>query len=270
MELNDFAWGSRTLIVGIVNVTPDSFSGDGLLDLHAAVARGEQLASEGADILDVGGQSTRPGFHPVVPEVECERVVPVIERLAARLPAMPISVDTTRSTVARAAFDAGATMLNDINGLRSDAQLATTAAAHDAWVIAMHNQRDRPSVADPIDAVLAGWRASMHIACRHGLREERLILDPGFGFGWSLNENAEILRRLCELRSLGRPILVGMSRKRMTGEQFGWGVEQRIEGSAAVTALAIANGADLVRVHDVAQMSRVARMADHIARNVQR
>lgn len=270
MELDDFAWGSRTLIVGIVNVTPDSFSGDGLLDLEAAVARGEQLAQEGADILDIGGQSTRPGFLTVAPEVECERVVPVIDRLASRLPAMPISVDTTRSTVAHAAFAAGATILNDINGLRGDTQLAAFAGAQDAWVIAMHNQRDRPSVVDPVDAVLAGCRESMRIACRHGVREERLILDPGFGFGWELDENAEILRRLSELRALGRPILVGMSRKRMTGEQFGWDVTDRAEGSAAVTAIAIANGADLVRVHDVAQMARVARMADSIIRNVTR
>lgn len=268
MDLDDFAWGSRTLIVGIVNVTPDSFSGDGLLDLDAAVARGEQLAHEGADILDIGGQSTRPGYKTVAPDVECERVVPVIDRLASRLPAMPISVDTTRSTVANAAFAAGATILNDINGLRRDSQLAASAGAHDAWVIAMHNQRDRPSATDPIDAVLAGWRASMQIACHHGVRKERLILDPGFGFGWKPGENADILRRLCELRVLGRPILVGMSRKRMTGEQFGWDVTDRAEGSAAVTAIAIANGADLVRVHDVAQMSRVARMADHIVRVV--
>ena len=266
MRLDEFVWGSRTLIVGILNVTPDSFSGDGLLDTDAAVARGETLAREGADIIDIGGQSTRPGFEAVSAEVERERVIPVIERLAARLPDTPLSVDTSTPSVASAAFAAGAAILNDVNGLRGDPELAAAAGWHDVWVIAMHNQRGRPAAADPLRAVLDGARASLALGCRHGVSERRMILDPGFGFGWELRENAEILHRLSELRVLGRPILVGMSRKRMTGEQFGWGVEQRLEGSAAVTAIAIANGADLVRVHDVAEMSRVVRMADDIVR----
>ncbi len=270
MELDDFAWGSRTLIVGILNVTPDSFSGDGLLDQEAAVDRGQQMAFEGADIIDVGGQSTRPGYESVSAEVECERAIPVIARLASLLPATPISVDTSKATVAAAAFAAGATILNDINGLRGDPQLAAAAGARDAWVIAMHNQRNRPASPDPLDTVLAGCRKSIDDGRRHGVCEQRIILDPGFGFGWNQAENAEILRRLSELRVLGRPILAGMSRKRMTGEQFGWDVDQRMEGSAAVTALAIANGADLVRVHDVAEMTRVARMADSIVRSARR
>ena len=267
MDLDAFAWGSRTLIVGILNITPDSFSGDGLLDPDAAAAAGERLAHDGADLIDVGGQSTRPGYEAVPAELEAARVVPVIERLAARLPAVPLSVDTTRASVARASFDAGATILNDINGLRGDPELACVAGQRAAWVIAMHNQRGRPAADDPLDAVLAGGRTSIKIGARHGVAAERIILDPGFGFGWELSENAQILRRLSELRALGRPILVGMSRKRMTGEQFGWGVEQRLEGSAAVTALAVANGADLVRVHDVAEMARVVRMADDIVRS---
>lgn len=270
MKLDEFAWGSRTLTVGILNVTPDSFAGDGLLDVDAAVVRGEQMAREGADIIDVGGQSTRPGFEAVSADAECRRVVPVLARLASRLPGVPLSVDTTRAAVATAALDAGATILNDINGLRGDPQLACTAAERGAWVIAMHNQRGRPAASDPIETVLAGFCASLETGARHGVKRERILLDPGFGFGWELSENAEILRRLSELRALGRPLLVGMSRKRMTGQQFGWDVGARFEGSAAVTAIAIANGADLVRVHDVAAMSRVAQMADDIVRSVRR
>ncbi|MCY3567588.1 MAG: dihydropteroate synthase [Chloroflexi bacterium] len=270
MKLDDVAWGSRTLIVGILNVTPDSFAGDGLLDADAAVARGEQLAREGADIIDVGGQSTRPGFEAVSADEECRRVVPVLAGLASRLPGVPLSVDTTKAAVAAAAFDAGATMLNDINGLRGDPRLACAAAGRDAWVIAMHNQRGRPAASDPVETVLAGFHASLETGARGGVQSERILLDPGFGFGWGLSENAELLRRLSELRVLGRPLLVGMSRKRMTGQQFGWDVDARFEGSAAVTAIAIANGADLVRVHDVAAMSRVARMSDDIVRSARR
>jgi len=247
-------------------VTPDSFSGDGLIDVDAAVKRAEQMARDGADVIDVGGESTRPGFQPVAEAVELDRVAPVIERVAARLPETVLSVDTTKPAVARAAFDAGASVLNDVQGLRGDPALADAAASRAVWVIAMHNQRARPTASDPIAAVLDGFRESMRIARQAGVDEQRLIFDPGFGFGWTLAENAEILRRLSELRALGRPILVGMSRKRMTGAQFGWGVAQRLEGSAAVTALAVANGADLVRVHDVAEMSRVVRMADDIVR----
>ena len=266
MELDAFRWGSRTLIVGILNVTPDSFAGDGVVDVAQAVALAEQMVLDGVDVIDIGGESTRPGFQPVSEKIESERVLPVIERVSSRLPVTLISIDTTKPAVALAALDAGASVLNDINGLQGDPALADVAAARDAWVIAMHNQRRRARSADPVAAVLDGFRESLSIASEHGVSHERVILDPGFGFGWELSENAEILRRLAELRSPGRPILVGMSRKRMTGEQFGWGVEQRMEGSAAVTALAVANGADLVRVHDVAEMARVVRMADEIVR----
>ena len=266
MELDEFAWGSRTLIVGILNVTPDSFAGDGAVDISHAASLAEQMSLDGADIIDIGGESTRPGWKPISVEIELERVIPIVERLVASLPDTPISIDTTKPEVALAALNAGATIINDTNGLQGDPALADLAAARDAWVIAMHNQRNRAPTEDPVAAVLNGFCESLRIAAAHGVDEQRLILDPGFGFGWKLAENAEILRRLSELRVLRRPILVGMSRKRMTGEQFGWGVEQRLEGSAAVTALAVANGADLVRVHDVAEMSRVVRMADDIVR----
>ena len=266
MDLDAFPWGSRTLIVGILNVTPDSFAGDGVIDPAQAAVLAEQMVVDGADIIDIGGESTRPGFQPVAEQLELDRVLPVIERVSSSLPTTPISIDTTKPAVALAAFDAGASVLNDINGLQGDPALAMVAAARGAWVIAMHNQRRRPTGTDPIAAVLDGFRESLSIAMRHGVEHERVILDPGFGFGWSRSQNAEILRRLSELRALRRPLLVGMSRKRMTGDQFGWGVEQRLEGSAAVTALAVANGADLVRVHDVAEMCRVVRMADDIVR----
>lgn len=266
MELDAFPWGSRTLIVGILNVTPDSFAGDGTVDLARAAELAEQMVLDGADIVDIGGESTRPGFQPISVEVEMERVVTVVERAVAGLPNTPISIDTTKPEVALAACEAGAVMINDTNGLQGDPAIADVAAARDAWVIAMHNQRRRSPATDPVTSVLEGFRESIAIATRHGVARERMILDPGFGFGWQLSENAEILRRLSELRVLRCPILVGMSRKRMTGEQFGWSVDQRLEGSAAVTALAVANGADLVRVHDVAEMARVVRMADDIVR----
>ena len=266
MELDAFPWGSRTLIVGILNVTPDSFAGDGIIDVARAVARAKQMVLDGADIIDIGGESTRPGFQPVSAEIELERVIPVVEQATASLPQIPISIDTTKPEVALAALNVGATVLNDTNGLQGDSALAALAASRDAWVIAMHNHRSRSRAPDPVEAVLDGFRESLTIATRHGVSQERIILDPGFGFGWKLSENAEILRRLSELRVLRQPILVGLSRKRMTGEQFGWGVDQRLEGSAAVTALAVANGADLVRVHDVAEMKRVVRMADDIVR----
>ena len=266
MDLEAFPWGSRTLIVGILNVTPDSFSGDGLTDVDTAVERACCMVEEGADIIDIGGESTRPGYEPVSSEIELCRVIPVIERIARAVPQIPISVDTSKAAVAEAALDVGATILNDVHGLHGDSALAEVAASHDAWVIVMHNQRRRPAAADPLVAVLDGFRDSLEVAASCGVKDNRLVLDPGFGFGWTLSENAEILRRLRELQVLERPILVGMSRKRMTGAQFGWGVEHRLEGSAAVTALAIANGADLVRVHDVAAMARVARMTDSLVR----
>ncbi len=262
-----FTWGERTWIVGILNLSPDSFSGDGLSDPDAALARATQMLRDGADALDIGGESTRPGFTPISAEEELRRIVPAIARIARELPRLPLSIDTTKPEVAKAAFDSGASILNDIHGLRGDPALAVVASNYRATVIAMHNQRGRPLADDPVCAALDGFRTSLCIAAEAGIAEERIILDPGFGFAWTLRENAAILRRLRELRVLGRPILVGMSRKRMTGAQHGWGVERRLEGSAAATAIAIANGADLVRVHDVAEMSRVARITDDIIRS---
>ena len=264
-----FAWGTRTFVMGIINCTPDSFAADGLGDdVEAAVQRGLQMVEEGADILDVGAESTRPGFKPVLAEVELARVLPVIERLATKLQrqrAVPLSVDTTKGVVARAALEAGATIVNDVNGLRADAEIVRAVAEAGAVVVAMHNQRTRPHL-DVVGDIRDGLLAAMATAEAAGIPRERLLVDPGFGFGWRPEQNLEMLRRLGELRSLGRPILIGTSRKSAIGHVLDLPVHERLEGTAATVALSIANGADIVRVHDVRAMVRVARMTDAVVR----
>ena len=262
----EFVWGSRTYIVGILNLSPDSFAGDGLSDVDAAVERALQMCREGVDLIDLGGESTRPGYQPVPLEVELARVLPVLEAIRANRVAAPISIDTTKPEVAEAALCAGAAALNDINGLRGDPRLAQVAARHGAPVIAMHNRRGRPAAADPVAALLNGFAASLACARAAGIPEQRVILDPGFGFGWPPEQNYEILDRLRDLRAAGRPLLAGLSRKRLTGGQFGWSPRERFEGSAAAAAIAVANGADLLRVHDVPEMIRVAKIADAVVR----
>ena len=262
----EFVWGSRTYIVGILNLSPDSFAGDGLSDVDAAVERALQMCRDGVDLIDLGGESTRPGFQPVPLEVELSRVLPVLEAIRANRVAAPISIDTTKPEVAEAALCAGASALNDINGLRGDPRLAQVAARYGAPVIAMHNRRGRPAAADPVAALLDGFTASLACARAAGIPEQRVILDPGFGFGWPPEQNYEILDRLRELRAAGRPLLAGLSRKRLTGGQFGWSPRERFEGSAAAAAIAVANGADLLRVHDVPEMIRVAKIADAVVR----
>jgi len=264
----EFRWGSRTYVMGVVNVTPDSFSGDGLgLDVEAAVAQGRRFEAEGADILDVGGESTRPDFAPIPVEEELRRVVPVVRRLAAET-ALPVSIDTYKPEVAEAAIAAGAHMLNDIWGFRHDRdgeRLARLAAGAGLPAVVMHNQRGR-QFHDVIGDLLAGFRDSLRIGREAGIPEERLIVDPGFGFGWDEEQNLEMLRRLAELRVLGRPVLIGTSRKSTIGKVLGLPVEERLEGTAATVAVAIAHGADIVRVHDVKAMVRVAQMTDAIVR----
>ncbi len=270
----EFAWGERTHIMGIVNVSPDSFSGDGLSSVEAAVALARQFSADGADILDVGGQSTRPGatkseagFDEITPQEEIARVVPVVAAIRIALPDMPISVDTYKVEVARAAMDAGAHMLNDIYGFRRDAVLAEVAADARVPVCIMHNQRNRAASGDVIADIAAGLRESMLIAKRAGLPASMLIADPGFGFGWRPEQNIEMLRRLSVLRALGLPLLVGTSRKSTIATVLGDApVEDRLFGTAASVALAIANGADIVRVHDVREMKQVALVTDAIVR----
>lgn len=250
--------------MGVLNVTPDSFSGDGIyLDPAAALDRAEQMVAEGADVIDVGGESTRPGATRVTLEEELQRVIPVIERLAPRLP-VPISIDTYKAEVARRALAAGATIVNDVWGLQADPEMAGVAAGA-AAVVVMHNQvgtQYRDLQAD----ILHFLRDSIHLALQAGIPRDRLIVDPGIGFGKTPRHNLEILDRLDFLKELGLPILVGTSRKSTIGQVLDLPPHDRVEGTAATVAIAIAHGADVVRVHDVKPLARVARMADAIVR----
>jgi dihydropteroate synthase len=274
-------WGERTYVMGIVNVTPDSFSGDGLGDdVARAVAYGLALVRDGADLLDIGGESTRPGSAPVSADEEQRRVVPVIERLASEA-GVPISVDTYKAATAEAGLRAGATMVNDVWGLRHDPDMARVVAAHGAAVVVMHNRTTAPLVSpgvgahfaaadygDDIVAEVLDWlRQSLELARTAGIPEDQIIIDPGIGFGKGLRQNLEVLRRLGEFRALGRPVLLGSSRKSFIGRVLG-GLppKERLEGTAATVALGIAYGADMVRVHDVRAKARVARMTDAIVR----
>lgn len=265
-----FRWGERTFVMGIINVTPDSFSGDGLgRNVDAAVEHALRFQDEGADIVDVGGESTRPssvygGAAPVPEAVELERVIPVIEALASALE-IPVSVDTYKASVAQRAVEAGAAMINDVWGFRRDADMARVAADAGVAVVLMHNQT-HTRYADLVPDVVAALRRMAADAMAAGVMRENIILDPGIGFGKTPEHNLEVMRRLGEFCVLDAPLLVGMSRKSTIGYVLDLPVEQRIEGTAATVALSIAGGADIVRVHDVAQMARVARMSDAIVR----
>jgi len=261
----EFRWGERTYIMGVINVTPDSFSGDGLgRDIEAAVAQGKRFAAEGADILDIGGESTRPNAAPVSEDEELSRVLPVIERLASEV-SLPLSIDTHKWEVAQQALSAGARMINDIRGLRHDPRLAKLAAEWGVPIILMSNQRGQPCE-DIMTEVVVSLKESMTLAMEWGVARENIIVDPGVGFGKTLEQNLEIVCRLDELKCLGRPILIGTSRKSMIGLVLDLPPDQRLEGTAATVAISIARGADMVRVHDVAQMARVCRMSDAIVR----
>ena len=265
-----FRWGERTFVMGIVNVTPDSFSDDGLgRNVDAAVEQALRFQDEGADIVDVGGESTRPasvygGAAPVPEAVELERVIPVIETLASALE-IPVSVDTYKAAVAQRAVEAGAAMINDVWGFRRDADMARMAADAGVAVVLMHNQTHTRYV-DLVPDVVAALRRMADDAMAAGVKRENIILDPGIGFGKTPEHNLEIMRRLGEFGALDAPLLVGMSRKSTIGYVLDLPIDQRVEGTAATVALSIAGGADIVRVHDVAQMARVARMSDAIVR----
>jgi dihydropteroate synthase len=266
--MGEFAWGTRTFVMGVVNVTPDSFSGDGVgRDVDAAVALGLRMAAEGADIIDVGGESTRPDADEVSAEEELLRVLPVVEALA-RQATVPISIDTSKAAVASAALKAGAAMVNDVWGLRRDPEMAEVVARSGVPAVVMHNQRGRP-FRDVISDIRGGLETSIALAQAAGIPREKLIVDPGFGFGWSERHNLEMLRRLGELRPLGLPMLVGTSRKSTIGAVLGLPVEERLWGTAASVAIAIAHGADIVRVHDVPEMLQVVRIADAVVRGWQ-
>jgi dihydropteroate synthase len=264
-----FDWGSRTYVMGIVNVTPDSFSGDGLLaggdPVEAAVAQAKTMAADGADILDVGGESTRPGHEIVGVEDEIRRVTPVIEAIRAALPSIPISVDTTKPGVAEAALDAGANLVNDVWGVAEDDALSRVAAGHGTPIVLMHN-RAEARYTNLIAEILADLQAAIDRALTAGVEWDAIVVDPGFGFGKTPEHNLELLRRLDAIRLLGRPVLLGTSRKSTLGKVLDLPADQRVEATLATTALAVRSGVDIVRVHDVRENVRAARMVDAVVR----
>jgi len=257
-----FDWGSRTYVMGIVNVTPDSFSGDGLGgDRDAAVAQGLRMAAEGADFVDIGGESTRPGHVPVSATEEIARTEEVVRRLSKEA-AVPVSIDTYKLEEAEAAVAAGATMINDVWGLNRSPGLAELAARHHCALVVMHNQDGTEYAGDLLVEIKRFLRASVDTATAAGVPRERILIDPGIGFGKTAGQNWEVMRRLEELRELGQPVLIGTSRKSFVGKLLDLPVDARLEGTAATVTAAILRGADVVRVHDVPEMMRVVRVAD--------
>ena len=258
-------WGRRTYVMGIINLTPDSFSGDGLSsDVSAAVEQAIRFEAEGADFIDVGAESTRPGHESITAEEELERLMPALEAIVSRVN-LPVSVDTSKAVVARNAVAAGATIINDQWGLKSEPEIAVAAAQTGAGLILMHNQKGR-HYDDLIFDVAASLSASAQAALDAGVPKGNIILDPGSGFGKTPDHNLEVLNRLREFTSLGYPLLLGTSRKSTIGWVLDLPVEDRLEGTAATVALAIAGGVDIVRVHDVQEMVRVCRMSDAVVR----
>jgi dihydropteroate synthase/2-amino-4-hydroxy-6-hydroxymethyldihydropteridine diphosphokinase len=279
-----FAWGTRTFVMGILNVTPDSFSGDGVLQrddwLQAAVAQAQQFVADGADILDVGGESTRPGSVPVSEAEELARVLPVIEAIRPVVD-VPLSVDTYRAAVARAALAAGADWINDVWALRMDAGMAGLVADAGCPVVLMHNRSKPKDVAqeerlggryvgvaydDLIEDIKRELQERIDVALGAGVKPEQIIVDPGVGFGKTVAQNLKLINELHQFKALGYPILLGPSRKSFIGYTLNLPPEERLEGTAATVAIGIARGADIIRVHDVRAMARVARMTDAILR----
>jgi len=282
-----FAWGSRTFIMGILNITPDSFSGDGLMTrqdtVAAALEQALEFTSAGADILDIGGESTRPGSQPLSAGEELERVIPVVEALAEAKLGIIISIDTYKAVVAEAALKAGADWVNDVWGLRADPDLAEVVSRRQAPLVLMHN-RSKPADAELrqklggryvgvqydnlVEDVKNELMVSVNLAHAAGITDDKIILDPGIGFGKTVEQNLELIDRLAEMRVMGYPLLLGPSRKAFIGYTLDVPPDQRLEGTAAAVAVGIIRGADIVRVHDVATMIRVARMTDAIVRRV--
>jgi dihydropteroate synthase len=250
--------------MGVINLSPDSFSGDGLSDIESIRKQAKCFIADGADIIDIGGESTRPGSKPISVDEELRRVIPAIERLANEL-SVPVSIDTYKPAVATRALAAGASMINDVWGLKKDHLLARIAAGAGVPIILTSNQRDKP-YDDIMVEVISDLKNSITLAEKAGVAGQNIIIDPGIGFGKSLEQNLEIIRRLAELKSLNKPILLGTSRKSMIGLVLDLPPDQRLEGTAATIAIGIANGADIIRVHDVKQMVRVCRMSDAIVR----
>ncbi len=263
--------GERTLIMGVLNVTPDSFSDGGhYLDPEAAIAHALDMERAGADLIDLGGESTRPGSEGVSAEEELRRILPVLEGLRGKLK-IPISIDTSKSQVAEAAVQAGAEIINDVTGLRADPGLAGVAKRRGLPLIMMHMRGEPrtmhkgPFARDVMKDVIAGFERSVELARKAGVSKSQIVLDPGLGFGKSYEQNYELLARIPELAALGFPLLIGASRKSFVGKALGGGAKgERAWGTAATVAAAALGGAHMVRVHDVAQMAQVARVADAI------
>jgi dihydropteroate synthase len=263
-----FDWGLRTFVMGIVNVTPDSFSGDGLDDNpDAAVTQGTLMARDGADIIDVGGESTRPGHQPITAAEEIRRTERVVARLA-REAGVPVSIDTYKIEVAEAAVAAGATILNDVWSLQRSPSIADLAARSGCALVVMHNQDGTEYAGDLMDEVKRVLRTATDAAIKAGVPRERILVDPGIGFGKTADQNWEVMGRLEELRELGQPILIGTSRKSFIGKLLDLPAGDRVEGTAATVAASVLRGVDVVRVHDVRVMTRVVRVADRIVRGL--
>jgi dihydropteroate synthase len=259
-----FEWGTRTFVMGIVNVTPDSFSGDGLGSDHsAAVEQGQRMVRDGADMLDVGGESTRPGHEPISAAEEIARIEPVVGRLAAES-GVPVSVDTYKLEVAEAAVELGATILNDIWGLSRSPEIADLAARKGCALVLMHNQDGTEYAGDLLVEIKRFLKQAAGAAVKAGVPGNLVMIDPGIGFGKTAEQNWEVMRRLDELEELGYPILVGTSRKSFIGKLLGLPADQRLEGSLATAVASVLRGADVVRVHDVLQVTRAVRVADRM------
>ncbi|MBD3182868.1 dihydropteroate synthase [Candidatus Poribacteria bacterium] len=263
---------NRTLVMGILNVTPDSFSDGGKFNSVArAVEHARKMVEDGADIIDLGGESSRPGSLPVPEEVEIERVLPVIEKLVKFID-VPISIDTYKSPVARQALEAGATIINDISALRYDPDMASVAVDAGVPVILMHmkgtprDMQRNPHYKSLIPEIISFFSERINFALKEGISHEQIIIDPGIGFGKTIDHNLEIIRRLRDFKVLDKPILMGTSRKSFIGKILDLQVEDRLEGTAATVVVSICNGADIVRVHDVKEIVKVARMTDAIVR----
>ncbi len=283
-----FAWGARTYVMGILNVTPDSFSGDGLAAgsdedvVETAVTQAHQFVAEGADILDIGGESTRPGSEPITADEELARVLPVIKAIKKEALDVTISIDTYRAEVAAAALAAGADWVNDVWGLRMDVSMADVVAQIGCPIVLMHNRSKPKNVSqeeklgaryvgvhydDLIAEVCRELQESIDLALAAGIRREQIIIDPGIGFGKTVAQNVRLINELDQIKALGYPLLLGTSRKSFIGYTLDLPPEDRVEGTAVTVAIGVDRGADIIRVHDVKAMSRVARMTDKIVRN---
>ncbi len=285
MPKADLIWGKKTYVMGIINLTPDSFSGDGVFNsgdpIRQALEQAEEFIHDGADILDLGAESSRPGSHLVTAQVELDRILPILSEIKKRELPVLISVDTWKAEVAEACLQAGANWINDIWALRADVHLAEVIAQYKAMTVLMHNRsqsnalRDLGTLgssytsvhyADLIPDIKSDLTASIRIAKEAGIEKERIILDPGIGFGKTVAQNLALIDHLEEFKTMGCPLLIGPSRKSFIGQVLDLPVEEREEGTAAAVAIGIARGADIIRVHNVKMMSRVAKMADAIVR----